>query len=284
MFAKIEFNNLLLAFVSIIFLGLNSIFCKIALENNYIDAYSFTFYRIVFACLTLMLIYLIKHRDLKIELKKNWLSGFALFLYAITFSYSYLSLDAGFGTLLLFAVVQIIMISVAVFFKENFNIYKVIGMLTAFSGLIYLLYPKEDFSVDLFYAFLMVLAGISWAFYSIFGKGSSDALKNTMDNFIKATVFVIIFMVFIDFETIHFSKYGIFYAFLSGSITSALGYLIWYLLLPKIEINTAGILQLLVPLISIILSVMFLDELFTQTLVVSTILICIGVAISFKKY
>lgn len=283
MIAKIDLNLIILAFLSIIFLALNSIFCKIALENNYIDAYSFTFLRIVFAILTLIFIYLLKREIIEVTLKKNWLSGFALFLYAITFSYSYLSLDAGFGTLLLFAVVQISMIGVALIFKEKFNSYKIIGVSIAFIGLVYLLYPKDNFSVDLFYGFSMIIAGTSWAMYSILGKSSNNALSNTTDNFLKACFFVMIFMLFVDSETIYLTKTGIFYAFLSGSITSAIGYLMWYLVLPKIEINTAGILQLFVPLIAIIISVLILDEVFTLTLLISTILIVFGVLISFKK-
>ena len=281
--AKIDLNLILLGFLSILFLGLNSIFCKLALVNSYADAYTFTLLRVIFATITLMLIYFIKHKDIKIELKKNWFSGFALFLYAISFSYSYLSLDAGFGTLLLFAVVQIAMLSVSIFFKEKFNIYKIIGVNIAFAGLIYLLYPKQEFSVDLFYAFLMVVAGLAWAAYSIFGKSSSDALFNTMDNFIKATIFAIIFLIFIDINLTFVTFEGMIYAFLSGSITSGLGYLMWYSLLPKMQINTAGILQLLVPLISIVLSVLFLDEVLTQTLIISSILVCFGVLITFKK-
>lgn len=278
-----DFRILTLGFVSILFLGLNSIFCKLALVGNHIDAYTFTLFRIIFATITLLIIYIIKHKNIKIELKKNWFSGFALFLYAITFSYAYLSLEAGFGTLLLFATVQITMLSVAIFFKEKFNIFKIVGVNIAFAGLVYLLYPKSDFSVDFFYAFLMILAGISWAAYSIFGKASSDALFNTMDNFIKASIFVIIFLLFVDINSIHSDYKGLVYALLSGSITSGLGYLMWYLILPKMQINTAGILQLLVPLISIILSVFFLDELFTQTLLISIILVSVGVIITFKK-
>lgn len=281
--AKIDLNLIILTLISIVFLALNSIFCKIALENNYIDPYGFTFFRLIFGTLTLVAIYVIKNKNIEISLEKNWFSSFALFLYAITFSYSYLSLDAGYGTLLLFAVVQISMIGIALFFKEKFNIYKTFGIGLAFLGLIYLLYPKEDFSVDLFYSFLMITAGISWAAYSIFGKASDDALFNTMDNFIKACLFVAFFMFFINFDAIFITNQGLLYAFLSGSITSAIGYLIWYLVVPKIQINSAGILQLFVPLLAIIISVLFLDEVFTSTLFISAVLIIVGVLISFKS-
>lgn len=66
-------------------------------------------------------------------------------------------------------------------------------------------------------------------------------------------------------------------------ITSALGYLIWYEVLPKIEIFTASILQLLVPIIAIFLSLIILDEKLSFELIVSTFIILFGILIALYK-
>ncbi len=66
-------------------------------------------------------------------------------------------------------------------------------------------------------------------------------------------------------------------------ITSALGYLIWYEILPKIEIFTASILQLLVPIIAIFLSLIILDEKLSFELIVSTFIILFGIFLAFYK-
>ncbi|KAB7885826.1 DMT family transporter [Poseidonibacter ostreae] len=269
-----------LTILALLFLALNSILCKVALVNNYIDAYSFTFYRLFFGALTLVLIYYYKNRKLTISLNTNWLTSFMLFVYAICFSYSYISLDAGLGTLLLFGVVQVTMLISSQFLKEKISLQKIIGMIIAFTGLVYLLYPKESFELSYIHVLWMILSGIAWAFYSILGKKSIDAMSNTMDNFIKATFFAIIFYLLFNLDNLQVSSNGILLALISGSLTSAIGYVIWYKVLPQMQIITASVIQLFVPIISIVFSVIFLNELFTFDLALSTVIISIGVLLS----
>jgi drug/metabolite transporter (DMT)-like permease len=269
-----------LILISLFFLGLNSIFCKLALSNNYIDAFSFTFFRLFFGAITLLLIYFYKSKKISILPKSNWLSSFMLFLYAICFSYSFLDINAGFGTLLLFAVVQMVMLAFSLFHKEKINLQKIIGIFLALFGLIYLLYPKESFEVSLFHAFLMIIAGIAWAVYTILGKKSSDSLYNTMDNFIKSLVFVGIFYILYLPENSFISQNGLLLAFISGSLTSAIGYVLWYEILPKLQYITAGVIQLFVPIISIIISIIFLNESLSTTLFLSTIIIFTGIILT----
>ena len=266
--------------LSLLFLALNSILCKAALVNNYIDAYSFTFFRLFFGALSLVLIYYYKNKELCISFKKNWISSFMLFIYAICFSYAYISLDAGLGTLLLFGVVQITMLLSSLFLKERISLQKVFGMIIAFLGLVYLLYPKESFELSYIHISWMTLSGIAWAFYSILGKKSTNAIVNTMDNFVKATFFAIVFYFIFNINDLYISSDGVLLAFLSGSLTSAIGYVIWYEVLPQIQIITASVIQLFVPILSIVFSVIFLNELFTFDLAVSTIIISIGILLS----
>jgi len=69
-------------------------------------------------------------------------------------------------------------------------------------------------------------------------------------------------------------------AIISGSITSAIGYIIWYQVLPNIKIVTASIIQLFVPIVAIILSILFLDELLSKTLILSTLLVITGIVLT----
>ncbi|MDY3205382.1 MAG: DMT family transporter [Arcobacter sp.] len=268
--------------ISLLFLSANSILCKMAISTQNIDAYSFTFLRIFSGAIFLLLIYFYKNKNLKLNLKTNWLSSFMLFLYAICFSYSFMNLYAGIGTLILFAVVQLSMILIALFYKEKLSLHKIIGVLIAFAGLGYLLYPKEEFVISLFHARLMIIAGIAWGVYSVLGKKSTNATFNTTDNFFKASIFTLIFgVLFVDFLKV--DVYTFLLAITSGMITSALGYLIWYEVLPKIEIFTASILQLLVPIIAIFLSLIILDEKLSFELIVSTFIILFGILIALYK-
>lgn len=272
----------LLTFITLIFLSANSILCRAALLNSQIDAYSFSFLRLFSGAFVLLIILLIKEKKVSINLKSNWLNSFFLFLYAITFSYSYIDMEAGIGTLILFAIVQLTMILFAIIKKEHLSFKKAFGIALAFFGLVYLLFPSEEFELSLFHTFLMFLSGIAWAFYTIIGKASKNALNDTTENFLKTILFLIIFFIlFVD--SINYTPYGIFLALVSGGITSGIGYALWYIVLKNMEIITASVIQLIVPVIAIFMSIIFLDEALTQTLILSTVLILSGIFISIYK-
>ena len=278
----IDLKLFVLICVALLFLSANSILARMAIVTQNIDAFTFTFLRIISGSILLFIIYFYRKKRVDISLKKNWISGFMLFLYAICFSYSYINMLAGIGTLILFAVVQLSMIFIALFYKEKMSLNKIIGIFVAFIGLVYLLYPKEDFTISYFHTFLMVISGTAWGVYSVLGKSSTSAIFNTTDNFFKASIFTLIFMLMFISE-VHLDLYTFCLAITSGAITSALGYLLWYEILPKIEIITASVLQLLVPIIAIFLSILFLDESLTLELIVSTILILVGIFIALKR-
>lgn len=276
------FQLFFLSTITLVFFAANSLLCKVALQDSLIDENSFTFLRLFSGALVLVFLLFLKERTISLEFRSNWKSAFMLFLYAICFSYAYLSLDAGLGALILFATVQLTMIIVAITRKEKLTFKKATGMSLAFLGLFYLLFPKEDFSLSIEHFLLMVLSGIAWAFYTILGKSSQNALKNSADNFIKTIPFLIIFSIVFSSQ-VEITTYGAILAIISGGITSALGYALWYVVLKNIQLLTASIIQLLVPVIAIFLSVLLLGEVLTSTLVVSTILILSGIFISIYK-
>jgi len=276
----------ILVFIVLIFFALNSILTRMAIATENIDALSFTFIRMLSAVSLLLLVFIYKNRNLKLGLKSNYLSGFMLFLYAICFSYSYMNMLAGIGTLILFAVVQLIMIILALFLQEKLSLNKLLGIFIAFGGLVYLLYPKEDFTISYFHTFLMFLSGVGWAFVSVLGKKSKDTILNVTNNFFISLIFIIIFAIFyvLFFKTnFKIDFFTFILAFVSGSITSGIGVLLWYMVVPKIEIITASIVQLMVPIIAIFLSVIFLDEDISFELILSTFIILFGIFLALYK-
>jgi drug/metabolite transporter (DMT)-like permease len=72
---------------------------------------------------------------------------------------------------------------------------------------------------------------------------------------------------------------GALYARLSGGIASALGYAIWYAVLPNLKRSTAAVVQLSVPLLAALSGVVFLDEELTIRLIVAGSVIIIGIAL-----
>ena len=216
----------------------------------------------------------------------RWISPAALFVYAISFSYAYLSLDAGTGALILFGSVQITMIAWGLARGERPGAAVWLGFGLAVAGLVYLLAPSE-LAPDLFGATLMAASGSAWGVYSIRGKGQADPIAATASNFARslplagiAVALVWIGSVARGADLPPASSTGLTLAALSGALTSGLGYVIWYAALPKLSTTTAAIVQLAVPVIAAVGGILFLQERLTLHLVLSGSVILAGVAIA----
>ena len=79
-------------------------------------------------------------------------------------------------------------------------------------------------------------------------------------------------------ETI--AEFGIVLAMISGGITSALGYLVWYSVLPLLATTTAGVMQLTVPVIAIVAGIFLLGEASDTRVWVASVVVSCGVLIS----
>ncbi len=75
----------------------NSVLCRLALGETSIDAASFTSIRLLAGIVVLALILKISSRQKAASSKGSWFASFMLFLYAVSFSYAYISLDTGTG-------------------------------------------------------------------------------------------------------------------------------------------------------------------------------------------
>lgn len=70
---------------------------------------------------------------------------------------------------------------------------------------------------------------------------------------------------------------GVLYAVLSGALTSALGYVLWYRVLQQLRAITASTIQLSAPLLAALGGIALLGEVFTRDLLVASLLILGGI-------
>ena len=98
------FKTLLFTTLAMFAFAANSVLCRQALGNDRIDAASFTFIRLISGALILWPIVLTKNKSFKIP-SGNLFSAGMLFVYAVTFSFAYISLSTGMGALILFGAV-----------------------------------------------------------------------------------------------------------------------------------------------------------------------------------
>lgn len=263
---------LLTALAMLAFAG-NSILCRIALRDTAIDPASFTSLRLLAGALTLWLLLRFSTNH---STGGDWLSALALFVYAASFSFAYINLDAGAGALLLFGAVQLSMLAWGLLRGERFSAGQIAGLLLALSGLLILLLPGSS-APALDGALLMLLSGAAWGIYSLRGRGESNPLAATAGNFIKAVPFALVLCLLLVGQQ-QWDVPGVVYALLSGALMSGIGYAIWYAALPGLAAIQAASVQLSVPLLTAIAGAVLLGEAVTSTLLLSGAAILGGIA------
>ena len=253
----------------------NSVLCRLALGENSIDAASFTTIRLLAGIITLMAIVMLRRGNREPGSKGSWSAAAMLFLYAITFSYAYISLDTATGALILFGSVQVTMILASLFTGTRLHLAEWAGVLMAFSGFVYLVKPGLSTPSAMGFL-LMAIAGIAWGFYTLRGRGSGYPLIDTAYNFLRTAPLVLILLVF-TFSGSELSMRGIVLAIVSGALASGLGYAAWYAALAGLSSTQAAVLQLLVPVIAAAGGVVFAGESITLHLLLSSLLVLGGI-------
>ena len=253
----------------------NSLLCRHALKSTAIDPASFTTLRIVSGAL--MLVAIVSLRERAWPRAGSWLSALALAVYAIAFSFAYLSLTAATGALLLFGAVQASMIAYGRWRGERFSARQAIGFVLALAGLGGLMLPGFAAPPPAA-AGLMVAAGIAWGAYTVLGKHRGEPLAVNAGNFARAVAITALVSV-VTASHASIDRAGAIDALLSGALTSGIGYAIWYAALRDLDVTRAAVSQLSVPVIAAIGGVALLGEAPTLRLVLASIAILGGIAL-----
>jgi len=271
-------RTILLTTLAMIAFASNSLLNRFALGQDTIDPVSYTTIRLTSGAVMLFIIASLQRKKDQATLRGSWISAAFLFLYAITFSFAYLSLTTGTGALILFGSVQVTMIIVALRSGERPHVLEWIGLFLALSGLVYLVFPGLTAPSPIGSA-LMAVAGISWGFYTIRGRGAQNPLAITAGNFVYAVPMVLVVLL-ISFNNVSITTSGVMYAVLSGALASGVGYVIWYAALRGLTTTRAATVQLSVPVIAAWSGVVLLAENVSTRLVVAGVLILGGIALA----
>ncbi len=253
----------------------NSVLCRLALADSSIDAASFTTVRLVSGAIALLIILGVTSRGTRPASYGSWMSAAMLFLYAACFSFAYISLDTGIGALILFGMVQATMIAGALMAGDRPSVAEWIGWLLAVGGFVYLVSPGLAAPSPGGSA-LMAIAGIAWGIYSLRGRNESFALAGTTYNFVRSVPLVLVVSAF-GLQDLHLTTNGVVLAILSGTITSGVGYAVWYTALQSISSMQAAMVQLSVPVLAAAGGILLLSESISLRLIVSSLLILGGI-------
>ncbi|MFQ6607624.1 MAG: DMT family transporter [Fidelibacterota bacterium] len=253
----------------------NSVLCRLALGDEMIDASSFTIVRLLSGTIVLVTLTRIRKSGPILTPKRDWSASFMLFLYAISFSFAYVTLDTATGALILFGAVQITIILLSVISGNRLHLTEWLGVIIAFTGFVYLLLPGVS-TPSLIGFLLMTIAGIAWGIYTLKGRHSKNPLEETANNFLK-TLPIVIIVIIVTIQNVSYTTQGVVLAALSGGLASGIGYSIWYLALGGLSTTLAAALQLTVPVIAAWGGVIFVSEEITLRLTISASMILGGI-------
>jgi drug/metabolite transporter (DMT)-like permease len=268
-------RTVLLTTLALIAFASNSVLGRAALGDHSIDAASYTGIRLISGALVLYVIVHLNRTGSRSAARGSWWAALMLFLYAISFSFAYITLETGTGALILFGAVQITMILASLMAGTRLHLAEWLGVATAFGGFVYLVLPGVA-APPLVGFLLMALAGIAWGLYTLKGRGSDHALLDTAYNFVRTAPLALVAAA-LAIGDMHYSMEGVVLAVVSGAISSGLGYTIWYAALGGLSATQAAVVQLLVPVIASLGGVVFVAEPITLRLVLSALLILGGI-------
>lgn len=265
-----------LTVLAMIAFAANSVLGRLGLLGGDIGAGSFALVRLLSGALVLALITGIT-RAIKAG---TWPGGLSLFVYAAFFSYAYINLAAGTGALLLFATVQITMVSAGLLAGERFTFLQWCGLIMALVALVWLLSPGLE-APPLTSGLIMMIAGLGWGVYSLLGRqAGTDPTLATAGNFLRASLIGLVLLAPLLFwlrpEQSPNLK-GLVLAISSGAITSGLGYALWYMALKGLNATRAGVAQLTVPALAALGGIVFLSEPMTLRFALASLVILAGV-------
>jgi drug/metabolite transporter (DMT)-like permease len=261
----------------------NSLLTRAALDSGGIDAASFTLVRLGSGALVLAAIVSVRRgAGSLVAGAAPWRTAGMLFGYAAAFSLAYLRIGAGVGALVLFGTVQTVIYATAIRRGDKPGAGGWIGLMLAMTGLVALAAPGVT-APDLIGVALMVVAGVSWAAYTLAGRRSTaDPITTTARNFLWSVPLALVLELLVAVTrpgTVHVDGRGIVLALASGSIASGLGYALWYATLPALTRVQSGILQMSPPPIAAVGGLLLLGETVTARVALASVLILAGVAV-----
>ncbi len=255
----------------------NSILNRLALSPGDSGPASYAAIRLMSGALLLGALILLRRQARPALSRHSFWSAGMLTLYALAFSYAYITLPTGVGALILFGGVQVISFTATLIRGQKISTLSWLGASLAFGGLCYLLWPDDAAPIDKIGAALMLLSALGWTFYTIAGARSTDPLGATSLAFILAAPLGILLWFLLP-DSI--SLQGAMLAVLSGAVTSGMGYALWYKVLPSLSMPTAAVAQLTVPVIAAFGGAVMLGETLSLRFLLATALVLSGVGLT----
>lgn len=172
--------------------------------------------------------------------------------------------------------------------KENLSRRKIIGIVLGFAGVVFVSLEGMTGSVSSLGILLALITGVGWAIGTVYVKKTSGFVNGlwlvAIQNIIGGIILCGFGAVFENSDSIQWN--GAFVACLFyGAIFGVVGaFVVYFKLMNSGDSGMVGSYTFLVPLISVLLGTVFLDEPFTVTLFVGLLLILLSIYLINMRY
>ena len=208
---------------------------------------------------------------------------FILVMYGLRF------VDAGKSSVLLYSMPMWSSLLAIKFLREKLTIKQILGLFIGMIGLLSILGWDIWFEQNLqtiFGELLIVMAAIVWAISNIYYRLHLQSLHKIQASAYQMTFGTIgIFIAAMVMEwgdPVHLNANSIYYILFTGILASALCFTVWYLILSLIDMATATIATLLVPIFGLLFSVLLIGEKMSIGIIVGSSLIICGIVVAQK--
>ncbi len=285
---SLQTKGVILAIISAICYGMNPLGALFLYEEG-LNVNSVIFYRFIFASILLAIFMLIKKDSFYLKFKEIILLALLGLLFgisAISLFNSFLYMDAGLASTVLFIYPIFVAIIMALFFKEKNSIITILSIIFAFLGVV-LLYESDGANVSNFGIFLVIVSSLCYAIYIVIINQylKISALKVTFYSMLFCTITILIHSFFDSslniMPLVNFNMW--FYTIFLALVPTIISLLFLIKAIQLIGSTSASILGALEPLTAVLIGVYVFNEKITFWLVIGIVFILFGVLLIVLK-
>lgn len=285
---SIQTKGILLAVISAICYGTNPLGALFLYEEG-LNVNSVIFYRFAFATLFLAIFMLIQKRSFFVTFKELLILIFLGLLFGISsislFS-SFLYMDAGLASTILFVYPIFVAILMAIFFKEKSSIITILSISLAIIGVLFLS-GSDEANVSKIGIILVLTSSLCYAIYIVIINQylKLTALKVTLYSMLFCTITIFIHSLFTQSSNImpleNFSMW--FYSIFLALVPTIISLLFLIKAIQIIGSTSSSILGALEPLTAVLIGVLIFNEIITFWLIIGIVLILLAVVMIILK-
>lgn len=285
---SLQTKGVILAIISAICYGMNPLGALFLYEEG-LNVNSVIFYRFIFASILLAIFMIIKKDSFYLKFKEIILLALLGLLFgisAISLFNSFLYMDAGLASTVLFIYPIFVAIIMALFFKEKNSIITILSIVFAFIGVV-LLYESDGANVSNFGIFLVIVSSLCYAIYIVIINQylKISALKVTFYSMLFCTITILIHSFFDSslniMPLVNFNMW--FYTIFLALVPTIISLLFLIKAIQLIGSTSASILGALEPLTAVMIGVYVFNEKITFWLVIGIVFILFGVILIVLK-